>query len=126
MTERLVTVASFASPVEASLARNRLEEAGLWAVLTDELTVSMDWGLDNAVGGIKLQVAEPDAEAARSVLEAPVEDAADEPPAGPEDADEPEPVLTRREQDADRAFRGVLLGILFFPLQIYVFWLLLK
>jgi hypothetical protein len=35
-------------------------------------------------------------------------------------------VLTKREQDADRALRGAVIGLLFLPLQLYVFWLLLR
>jgi hypothetical protein len=38
-------------------------------VLSDENTVSMDWLLSNAIGGIKVQVHPKDAEAARRVLE---------------------------------------------------------
>ena len=40
--------------------------------------------------------------------------------------DEPEPPLTSREQNADRAFLGAVFGLLFWPLELYVFWLLLK
>jgi len=45
---------------------------------------------------------------------------------GEADADEPERVLTNREQNAGRAFRGAVFGLLLLPLQLYVFWLLLQ
>ena len=36
MVERLVTVATFANPVESNLARNRLEAASIQSFLADE------------------------------------------------------------------------------------------
>jgi hypothetical protein len=42
----------------------------------------------------------------------------------PEPLDEPEETLTNREQTAQRALRGAVLGLLFFSLQFDVFWLL--
>src|SRR5262245_60532836 len=117
MSDSLVTIAAFWSPVEADLARNRLEAAGIQAFLANAVTVGMYWHLSNAVGGVRLQVREGDAEEALAVL-------AEQPAAA--EAEESEPVLTSREQNADRAFRGAVLGLLFLPLQLYVFWLLLK
>ncbi len=64
----LVTVARFVNPVEASLARNCLEGAGVEAFLADVATVSVAWQLSNALGGVKLQVAESDAARARLAL----------------------------------------------------------
>jgi len=69
MPDRLVTVATFWSSGEANLAKNRIEEAGLRVVITDDMTTGMDWLLTNAIGGIKLQVMEHDAEAALAALE---------------------------------------------------------
>ena len=54
--DELVTVAAYDDAVSAGLALNRLNEAGLPAVLSDENTVAMDWLLSNAIGGIKVQV----------------------------------------------------------------------
>ncbi|HVK16195.1 MAG TPA: DUF2007 domain-containing protein [Fimbriiglobus sp.] len=65
---RLTTVASFDLAAKAELARNVLEEAGIDAVLTDAEIVAMDWLISNAVGGIKVQVREEDAERAAEVL----------------------------------------------------------
>ena len=44
MSDRLATVATFGCPVEANLARNRLEVAGIKAFLADEETVGMVQG----------------------------------------------------------------------------------
>jgi hypothetical protein len=68
-SSELVTVATFDDPVSASFALNRLKNAGLPAVLSDENAVSMDWLLSNAIGGIKVQVNPKDAQAARCLLE---------------------------------------------------------
>ena len=58
MAGKMVTVATFDMPTEAHLAKGLLEANGLAAFLADELTVGVAWHLSNAVGGIKLQVAE--------------------------------------------------------------------
>ena len=68
MSDVLMTVATFGDPVEANLAKNRLESSGVQAFLADEETVNMDWLLGNAIGRIKLQVGDQDAEAARTLL----------------------------------------------------------
>ena len=143
MSERLRTLATFGSPVEANLARNRLEAAGIQAFLADEETVGMAWHLTNAIGGVRLQVANRDAEEALAILAetnasgllVPEQTEAASPQRsdaeqllelGGGDLDEPEPVPTSREQNAERAFRGAVFGLLVLPLQLYVFWLLLK
>ena len=141
-----VTVARFVDPVEASLARNCLEEAGFEAFLADAETVSVAWQLSNALGGVKLQVAGPDAARARLVLREQRDGSAGEQeeldreaiastalveggeglPPEDDGADEREPQPTGREVDAERAFRGAVFGLLFFPLQFYASFLLLK
>src|SRR5260370_17361888 len=68
MSDTLVTVGTFWSPVEANLARNRLEAAGMQAFLVSEESVSMAWHLTNAFGGVKLQVGDGDAEEAQAIL----------------------------------------------------------
>lgn len=102
--------------------------------------------LSNAVGGIRLQVVADDVAHAQAILASPpgtepaneleaerTEDAGQsrlqtDEPSGPElgESEEPEPQTTDRERNAERAFRGAILGLLFFPLQVYVFWLLLR
>ncbi len=137
MSNRLVTIATFQNPIEGSLARSRLEDAGIKTFLADEETVGVAWHLSNALGGVKLQVQESDAEEAMTILAEGKDSCSAATPSlptdveqplelGGTDADEPEPVLTNREQAARRAFRGAVLGLLLPPLQLYVFWLLLK
>lgn len=65
---RWVTVASFSIPTQAHLARLRLENADVDCFLLDENLVSTNWLLSAAIGGIKLQVPEDQAERAREVL----------------------------------------------------------
>ena len=114
MAGRLVTIATFDQAGQAHIAKNALEAAGLRAVLTDEAIVAMDWLLSNAVGGIKVQVLEEDADRAVSVLEEslgsdgpgePLDDeamAAEAEAAGAED-DEPPPPATEPEPPDDAA-----------------------
>lgn len=67
--ERLITVAAFNEPIEAHLARSRLECEGLVCSLADEHIVGVYWLSTSAVGGVKLQVRERDREQALRVLE---------------------------------------------------------
>jgi hypothetical protein len=69
MADRLVTIATFDLPAKARLAQNILTEAGIKSVVADEAVVTMDWLLGNAVGWVKVQVMEEDAERAVAVLE---------------------------------------------------------
>lgn len=55
---------SFSKPEEAHLLRAHLEGNGIAAFVRDEHTVSSDWGLSNAIGGVRVEVAEEDYEAA--------------------------------------------------------------
>jgi DNA-directed RNA polymerase subunit M/transcription elongation factor TFIIS len=68
MTGEWVTVASFSQPVEAHLARTKLESEGIPCVVGDENLVRVDWFLSNAVGGVKVMVPRAEAEHARDVL----------------------------------------------------------
>ena len=142
----MTTIATFGDAVEAHLARGRVEDAGIRTYLADENVTVMAWHLSNAIGGIKLQVADEDVSAALAALsgengeESPEESDTEtttailpaEPSAtvDPVDTsaveDEVEDVATSRELNAARALRGALTGFLIWPLQFYVFWLLLK
>jgi hypothetical protein len=74
----LVTVFSAINPMDAQLARSRLEAAQFHAVVTHELSaLSMD-GYALAAGGILVQVPEDEAADAKEFL------AADTPPDEPE------------------------------------------
>ena len=65
---RFVTVASFGEVPNAEIAKNIIEEAGIKAYLTDSELVTYEWLLSNAIGGVKVQVAEEDAERAYAAL----------------------------------------------------------
>ena len=98
---RLTTVATFDLAPKAELARNVLAAAGIPAVIADAEIVAMDWLISNAVGGIKLQVREEDAERAAEMLAGEFGEAAG---LASEDMDEDE--LTRQalaepREDAD-------------------------
>jgi len=65
----MVIVATFSKPEEAHLLRMRLEAAGIPAYLRDENMTQL-WGFAGPdLGGVKVEIAEEDVEAARAVLE---------------------------------------------------------
>ncbi|AFT69142.1 hypothetical protein B5T_00858 [Alloalcanivorax dieselolei B5] len=64
----MITVAAYTDPLQAHLARGRLQAEGIQAEVVHEHHVWANWALSNALGGVKLQVAEADAERARTVL----------------------------------------------------------
>src|SRR5688500_6129660 len=66
MATRLVTLATFPSPVEAALARNILDEAGIRAHAADDAT---GWAFSGMFGGVKLLVDEADLERAGELLD---------------------------------------------------------
>ena len=63
-----VVLRSFATPIEAEMARSRLDAADIDATLLDEHLVGVASHLTYALGGVRLAVAESDAERARGVL----------------------------------------------------------
>jgi len=69
MLGQLITIATFDLVPKARLAQNILESAGIKSVVTDENIVAMDWLFGNAVGWVKVQVLEEDAERAVAELE---------------------------------------------------------
>jgi hypothetical protein len=73
-----VTVGLYRDLPEALLAKGRLESAGMECFLADDNMVRLDWFLSNAIGNMRLQVREKDAEEARELLTKPVTEA--EPP----------------------------------------------
>ena len=64
MSDRLVTIARFSTPIEAQLARARLEAEGIPCYLANEAHAQMNGGL----GGVQLQVAEGNAQSASEAL----------------------------------------------------------
>lgn len=64
-----MTVAAFSQPVEAHLARGRLECEGIECFIADEHIVGIDWLYSAAVGGVKLKVRREERERAVALLE---------------------------------------------------------
>ncbi|WP_261842254.1 DUF2007 domain-containing protein [Aliamphritea ceti] len=64
----MITIARFSFPYEAHIARAKLECAGLTPFIADEHTINMQWLYSNAMGGVRLQVPQAQAEAALELL----------------------------------------------------------
>lgn len=64
----MVVIAEFGRPVDAHLAKARLEAEGIQAFLLDENAISVNPFYSPALGGVKLAVAARDADRAREVL----------------------------------------------------------
>jgi hypothetical protein len=68
----LVTIRRYRDLSEAYIARGVLESAGIFCFLKDENLVRLVWQDSNLVGGVRLQVAPTDVEAAEAVLASPI------------------------------------------------------
>jgi len=71
----LVTIRRYRDLSEAIVARAVVESAGIFCFLKDENLVRLDWQVSNFIGGIRLQVAAPDVEAAGAILAQPIPNA---------------------------------------------------
>jgi hypothetical protein len=67
-TERTVTIGIYNSGVEAEMARNHLEAAGIPALVVGEDAALVDWLIRDSLGGIRLLVFEQDQDQARAIL----------------------------------------------------------
>lgn len=67
-------IASYTQLEDAHLAVSKLEGSGVSAWLRDEATANLYWFYSNAIGGVKVEVAEEDIDRAREILELPKED----------------------------------------------------
>lgn len=137
MGTRLVTVATFDTPLQAELAANVIRAADIPVTLADVETVGMHWGAATALGGVKVQVREEDAERAGAALDrshaaeagaaatradpAPdlhdYEEPLDDPP---EFTPSPPPT---REATAERLVRAAWYGVLIPPVWFYTAYL---
>ncbi len=70
----LVTIRRYRDLSEAIVARAVVESAGIFCFLKDENLVRLDWQVSNFIGGIRLQVAAADVEAAEAILSQPIPD----------------------------------------------------
>jgi hypothetical protein len=75
----LTTIRRYRDLSEALVARAVIESAGIFCFLKDENLVRLDWQVSNFIGGIRLQVAAADVEAAESILSQPVPNVIDIP-----------------------------------------------
>lgn len=69
--EPLQTVTSYASPIEAHMARARLEDFGIEVFLSNEFFTLADGPVAAATGGVQVRVRGSDAARAVEVLRAP-------------------------------------------------------
>jgi hypothetical protein len=82
MSDKLVLVATFSLPVEAQLARGRLEADGIKALLGGDESVNVFSGIQGVGGKLTLHVAEADAERAAAILAEHLDKADDDGDAG--------------------------------------------
>jgi hypothetical protein len=75
--DELIIIGQYRDLAEAQLARGLLESSGIECFLADDNLVGINWLLSNAVGNVKLQVREADAEAALEILNTPASDTSD-------------------------------------------------
>ena len=64
----MVTIRTFSMLPEAHLLQSLLAGSGIDSFLPDENTIQLDWMWSNAIGGVRVQVAEADAEKAGELL----------------------------------------------------------
>jgi hypothetical protein len=64
----LVTLSSYRDPIDAELARTRLDDAGIPAIVVDQHLISIQWLYSGTIGGVKIKVEDSDLEIAREVL----------------------------------------------------------
>ena len=62
------TIEIFDDYLAANFAKQKLEENDIYCYLADENTVTMQWTLKNAMGGIRLRVTTADKEKALKIL----------------------------------------------------------
>jgi hypothetical protein len=65
----LTTLRTFDNYVTAHIVKTKLENEGIKCVLADENTVTLQWHISNAIGGIKLKVTAADVMQANHILE---------------------------------------------------------
>ena len=133
MPRDLVCVGCFNTTELAHVARFALESEGIPSYIDNEWVSSMNWAMTDAVGGVKLRVGSLDAESASEILasraqynwEDGEEDLARNAARGDTATDGSSSIVTNeREENALRAFRGSVIGLLFLPLHFYIFYLL--
>lgn len=64
----LITIATFRDPVQAYIARTKLQSERIDCWLADDILITLNWLYSNAYGGVKVKVRESDAQKASVVL----------------------------------------------------------
>ena len=70
----MITVRVCSTLPEAQVIHSLLEGSGIKAFLPDEFTIQNNWMWSNAIGGVRVQVAEEDAVRAEEILRAAAEE----------------------------------------------------
>ena len=68
MEDHLITLAQYYYYPDYAIVKSKLESEGIEVFLRDDITVTIDPFLSNAIGGIKLQVKSSQAEEASKIL----------------------------------------------------------
>ncbi|MEH6551679.1 MAG: DUF2007 domain-containing protein [Pseudomonadales bacterium] len=66
----MITIARFSLPIEAQVARAKLDSVGIPAFVADEHMLTANWLYSNAFGGVRLQVPNSCAKKSREILSA--------------------------------------------------------
>jgi len=64
-----LTIATFTGPLEAYIAKGRLESEGITTFIIHKHHIWAEWWLSNALGGIKLQVFQKDGDNAQQIMQ---------------------------------------------------------
>ena len=64
-----MTVEAFSDPLEAHIAKGRLEAEGIPTFIADENHIWANWMMSHALGGVKVQVDQSNADAAKHILQ---------------------------------------------------------
>ena len=146
MVSKMERIASFDTPIQAHIARNALEAAGIAATLSNESLAGNAWHLGGAIGGVQLHVAAENVEAALQILSE--RHSADDNPETSECAADDQATQEVREEGiengwdeeegdseitfeteadrlAKRAIKSGIFGLILPILQLYTLWLLL-
>ncbi len=65
----LLTVESFSDPLEAHIAKGRLEAEGIQAFVANEHHIWANWMMSHALGGVRVQVASENIDVAKRIIE---------------------------------------------------------
>lgn len=121
MAGGLVTIAQFRDLPEAGLAKSKLESAGITCFLDNEFTIGANWLYSNALGGVKLNVPEENAEEAKAMLEETTESIASE-ESEEHLEDSACPICGSTEIEAKNFTRKFAALTLIFSLPLLLFW----